>query len=188
LFKLIPDQSRTKELVFLGRLVSVKGVDLLLKALKSLKERGLIPQLTIIGSGSEEDQLKQQVKDFELTSQVTFMGAKVGDELVRILNQHQIMVVPTLEPEPFGVVALEGIACGCVIVGSEGGGLKDAIADCGMTFPNGNVERLTECLFDLLTHPEKLSIYRNNAPSHLPRHTSEAVAKAYLKVLEEAIK
>ncbi len=41
-----------------------------------------------------------------------------------------------------GIVALEGIACGCVVIGSQGGGLKDAIGNCGLTYPNGDVAAL----------------------------------------------
>ena len=59
-----------------------------------------------------------------LERQVEFTGVLQGETLVRTLNAHRIMVVPSRTPEPFGVVALEGIACGCVVVGSEGGGLS----------------------------------------------------------------
>ncbi|MFM9161187.1 MAG: glycosyltransferase, partial [Dolichospermum sp.] len=102
----------------------------------------------------EESKLIQQAKDLKINDQVTFAGVKLEHELTKLLNAHQIMVVPSLWNEPFGIVALEGIACGCVVVGSEGGGLKDAIGTCGVTFANGNVEQLTKILFDLLTHPE----------------------------------
>lgn len=187
IFYEIPNIPRNQELVFLGRLVSDKGANLLLEALAQLKSKGLTPRLTIIGSGPEDSQLRQQAKDLEIVEQVKFTGVKVEHELVKLLNAHQIMVVPSLWDEPFGIVALEGIACGCVVVGSEGGGLKDAIGSCGVTFPNGNVERLTEILFDLLTHPDKLATYREQAKLHLARHTSKAVAKAYLEVMERVI-
>ena len=103
---------------------------------------------------------------------------------MQLLNAHQILVIPSRWQEPFGIVALEGIACGCVVVGSEGGGLKEAIGDCGPTFPNGDVQALTQTLVELLTNTGKLSTYRANAASHLSHHTSKAVAKAYLQVLE----
>ncbi|OUL30812.1 glycosyltransferase family 4 protein [Nostoc sp. 106C] len=183
----IPNIHRNQELVFLGRLVSDKGANLLLEALSHLKLLGLTPRLTIIGSGPEESQLRQQANDLEIFEQVNFAGVKVEHELSELLNAHQIMVVPSLWDEPFGIVALEGIACGCVIVGSEGGGLKDAIGACGVTFPNGNVERLTQILFDLLSYPEKLTTYREQAKAHLACHTSKAVAKAYLEVIEGVI-
>lgn len=187
IFYEMPQIKRDKELVFLGRLVSDKGADLLLEALAGLKVRGLTPQLTIIGTGPEEAKLRQQAKDLDIAHQVDFVGVKVERELAQLLNAHQIMVVPSRWQEPFGVVALEGIACGCAIVGSEGGGLKEAIGPCGVTFPNGNVTVLTETLLDLLTQPEKLSIYRAKAESHLSRHKKAEVAKAYLQVFERAI-
>jgi glycosyltransferase involved in cell wall biosynthesis len=73
------------------------------------------------------------------------------------------------------------------VVGSEGGGLKDAIGNCGITFPNGDVDALTQTLEFLLQHPEEQVQYRKNAPIHLAKHRKEAVATAYLRVLEEAI-
>ncbi|AKG23970.1 glycosyltransferase family 4 protein [Calothrix sp. 336/3] len=187
IFHEMPEISRTQELVFLGRLVSDKGANLLLEALARLRNLGITSKLTIIGSGPEEYKLHQQAKNLEILDQVNFAGIKVDHELAILLNYHQIMVIPSLWDEPFGIVALEGIACGCVVVGSEGGGLKDAIGLCGVTFPNGNIDCLTEILFDLLTHPDKLTTYKEQARSHLARHTSKAVAKAYLEVLERVI-
>ena len=188
IFSEIPDIPRNKELVFLGRLVSDKGANLLLDALAHLKLKGLTPQLTIIGSGPDEIKLRQQVQDLEIADQVIFAGVKLKDELAQLLNAHKIMVVPSIWKEPFGIVALEGIACGCVVVGSEGGGLKDAIGDCGITFPNADVARLTQILRDLLTYPDRLATYRENAKSHLVLHTSTSVAQEYLKVLEAIVK
>jgi glycogen synthase len=186
-FYAMPEIERSRELVFLGRLVPDKGADLLLEALSRLRSAGLRPGLTIIGAGPEEPSLIQKAKNLNIYDQVSFAGVKLEHELARLLNAHQIMVVPSLWDEPFGIVALEGIACGCAVVGSEGGGLKGAIGPCGVTFPNGDVDQLTAILFDLLSHPQKLNDYRGKAPSHLKAHTSKAVAGAYLDILHEAI-
>lgn len=187
LFYKLPCSDRSIELVFLGRLVSDKGVHLLLDALANLKLQGLLPKLTIIGDGPELNRLKGQTDALGISGQVKFAGVKTGEKLTHILNEHQIMVVPSLWHEPFGIVALEGIACGCVVVGSEGGGLKEAIGNCGVTFPNGDVDALTQVLASLLKHPDQLIQYRGSAPSHLANHHKEAIARAYLRVLEEAI-
>ena len=187
IFYEIPEIQRDRELVFLGRLVSDKGVNLLLDALAQLKSKGLTPRLTIIGSGPEELNLRQQVQSLELIEQVTFAGVKLEHELTKLLNAHQVMVIPSLWDEPFGIVALEGLACGCVIVGSQGGGLKDAIGSCGITFPNGNLQALTEALVNLLQNSEQLVIYKANAQEHLLRHQKSAIAEAYLQILETAI-
>jgi glycosyltransferase involved in cell wall biosynthesis len=186
LFYELPVSHRSVELVFLGRLVPDKGVHLLLCALEILKTQGLTPKLTIIGDGPELSILKQRTISYGIKDQVCFTGVKVGEQLTHLLNDHQIMVIPSLWNEPFGIVALEGIACGCVILGSEGGGLKDAIGPCGLTFPNGDVQALTQTLAHLLKNPAQIAYYRQNAPSHLAKHRKEKVAQAYIRVLEEA--
>ena len=186
LFRRLPETTRQKQLVFLGRLVSDKGADLLPPALAQLKAEGLRPRLTVIGGGPEEERLRRQAKELRVDDQIEFAGQKTGAELVRLLNEHQIMVVPSRWQEPFGIVALEGIACGCVVVGSEGGGLKDAIGPCGVTFPNGDAAALAQALKRLLTDEGTLSSYRASAGEHLSRHSSEAVARAYLQVFESA--
>lgn len=186
-FRLMPEVKRDKELVYVGRLVSDKGIDLLVQAVANLKAFHLAPKLTLIGSGKEKEALRQQAKTLDIEAQVALVGPKVGGELVTLLNQHQILVVPSRWHEPFGVVALEGIACGCVVVGSEGGGLKDAIGNCGITVPNGDVDALTQALAHLLKYPSEQTHYRQNAPIHLAKHRKGAVASAYLRVLEEAI-
>ncbi|WP_414542637.1 glycosyltransferase family 4 protein [Nostoc sp. CCY0012] len=183
----MPEVNRDQELVFLGRLVSDKGVDLLLNSLKLLKQQGLEPNLTIIGQGPEESNLRKQVQTLGIVEQVKFVGTQFGKALARLLNAHKIMIVPSLWQEPFGIVALEGIACGCVVVGSEQGGLKDAIGLCGLTFTNGNVEALTQVLAELLLNDSKLNMYRVHREIHLAKHKAASVAKTYLQVLEGII-
>lgn len=187
IFYEMPEIPRNQELVFLGRLVSDKGADLLLEALGNLKKQKLTPVLTIIGSGPEEPQLRQQARQLDIVEQVNFVGAKVEKELRQLLNAHKIMVIPSRWQEPFGIVALEGIACGCVVIGSEGGGLKEAIGPCGMTFPNGNIEALTQIILYLLTSTDKMAASREKAELHLSHHKQATVATAYLQVMEKII-
>jgi glycogen synthase len=186
IFQKLPGISRGKDLVFLGRLVSDKGIDLLLEALAQLRAQGLQPQLTIIGSGPEETNLRQQTQSLNLEQQVEFIGTKLEADLVQLLNTHRIMVIPSRWREPFGIVALEGIACGCVVIGSEEGGLKEAIGPCGVTFRNGDVAALTQALSDLLTHTDRQSRYREAAPAHLAQHRPAIIAAEYLQVFQAA--
>ncbi len=116
IFKIKANIERNRELVFVGRLVSDKGADVLLRALGILKTPA---NLTIIGHGPEEKNLRALVRELSLDQSVTFAGQKVGKELVELMNHHQIIVIPSRWPEPFAIVALEGIACGCIAVGSE---------------------------------------------------------------------
>src|SRR5437763_5731364 len=123
---------RTRELVFLGRLVSDKGCDLLIQALARLAQHGLRPKLTMIGGGPERSGLEQLAKSLNLQDQIVFAGAPPTDEVATLLRQHKVMVVPSIWEESFGVVALEGAASGCVVLGSDGGGLPEAIGPAGI--------------------------------------------------------
>ena len=187
LFRETPGLARSAELIFVGRLVSDKGVDLLIDALANLKREGLVPRLTVVGSGPEMNSLQAQAQEREVRAQITFAGPKTGRDLVELLHQHQILVVPSRWREPFGLVALEGIACGCVVVGSSGGGLKEAIGPCGVTFPNGDLPGLAAALSGLLRCPEKLDDYRRHASKHLAPHRRKTVAQAYWNVMEAAV-
>ncbi|WGV24073.1 glycosyltransferase family 4 protein [Halotia branconii] len=186
-FYIMPEISRDRDLVFLGRLVSDKGADLLLDSLALLKQQGLEPNLTIIGQGPEELALKQQAQTLGIAEQIQFIGTQRGETLARLLNAHKIIVVPSKWQEPFGIVALEGIACGCLVVGSSSGGLKDAIGSCGVTFPNGSVEYLTKVLTEVLINIEKSDTHNKHRKSHLIRHYKSSVAKAYLQVMEAIV-
>ena len=170
----------------MGRLVSDKGVDVLLQALAELKHEGIVPNLTVVGSGPEEEMLRRQTVNLQVAEQVSFVGVKQGQELVDLLNSHRIMVVPSRVTEGFGLVALEGIACGCVVVGSSGGGLPEAVGPCGVTFPNGDVAALKAILVRLLQSPDQLVTYRRHAAEHLAKHRPADVAQRYLAVMDGA--
>ncbi len=174
------DEKRTGDLVFLGRLVSEKGVDLLLEALALLRRRDLSPRLTVIGCGPELTSLEQLATRLRLNEQVTFTGPKRDETLRALLRQHKILVVPSRYDEPFGVVALEGIACGCVVVGSGGGGLPEAIGPCGLTFPNGDVHALADALESLLKSPNDQERFLAEAPQHLAKFHPATIAESYL--------
>jgi glycogen(starch) synthase len=179
IFRPRPEIARDRDIIFVGRLVSDKGADLLLRALSLLKERRT--NLTIVGQGPEEKALRALADELKLD--VTFAGAMSGTKPAELLNRHQIIAIPSRWPEPFGVVALEGIACGCIPVGSEQGGLREAIGPCGLTFANGDAQQLANHLQDLLADPVRREKFRATAPAHLDHFHASAVARRYLEIL-----
>lgn len=176
LFRRLPGVERKGDLIFVGRLVSDKGADLLLRAAVGLDH----PLLTIVGDGPERPRLEALARDLGVAAR--FVGMQTGEALVRLLNEHRVAVIPSRWAEPFGVVALEAIACGCVVVGSSAGGLAEAIGPCGLTFPNGDVPALTACIQELLGDPGLEEHLRAQAPEHLAKHRPEAVCARYLEL------
>jgi glycogen synthase len=187
LFRRLPGVERTGDLAFVGRLVSDKGADVLLDALALLARDGLRPGLTVIGDGPERCALEERARRLGIADRVRLLGSRTGEELVRLLNEHRILVAPSRYREPFGIVALEGIACGCAVVGSSDGGLPEAIGPCGRTFPNGDAEALARVLGELLRDPGQVEALLRQAPEHLARHTGERIARAYAEVFARVL-
>jgi glycogen synthase len=186
IFKEYDDMTRDLDIVFVGRLVSEKGVTDLIDALEQLGEAGFRPRLSIVGDGPERQAILTRVGELGLGSQVTFTGMKRGSELARFVARHRVMAVPSRCAEGFGLVALEGIACGCVVVGTSLGGLPEAIGPCGVTVPNADTSAMAQTLRSLLEDDSLRAGYRSGAPVHLARHSRANVTRSYLNVLEAA--
>lgn len=184
LFRLRPEIGRSGDLVFVGRLVSDKGVPLLIDALARLARDGLRPRLTLIGSGPEEAPCRQLAAAAGVEHQITWAGSLRGEALATALNRHRVLVIPSLWHEPFGVVALEGLASGCLLVGSGGGGLPEAMGPGARAFPNGDPVALAGALRAALAEPP--AVRAPQVEAHLQRHARRAVALRYLEVLQEA--
>jgi len=165
--------------VFVGRLVSDKGCMLLLEALALLPE-SIRPDLTIIGDGPDKDRL--HFKSLSLKLSVHFLGSLCQRQILSTLPAYDIMIIPSVWGEPFGIVALEGLACGCRLIVSDNCGLQEASGGFAKTFVRGNVHSLASALHELLIDPDSYN-YHLHAPSalrkHLLNHSPSSVASAY---------
>jgi glycosyltransferase involved in cell wall biosynthesis len=184
-FRLDKEVARDMDVAFVGRLIEAKGAQILVEALAILERNGIALSASIIGDGPELKRLREDIAARGLERRVGLRGLVIGSELARLLNRHRILVVPSLCPEGFGLVALEGIACGCIVVGSNWGGLPEAIGSCGATFPTGNAESLARTLGDLLGSPSKMQGLRAGAEQHLAKHRPGVVARRYLEFINE---
>ena len=177
---------RQGDLVFVGRLVSDKGVDRLVAALKLLAGRGVQAGLTIVGDGPEAPALRRQADAAGISDRIRFAGWQVAAELVATLNRHRVLVVPSVWEEPFGVVVLEGLACGCVPLVTRSGGLPDAVGDCGLVVARDDPAALADGIQALLGDARLQEDYRARASAHLGRHTPDRIARDYLQVISDA--
>jgi glycogen synthase len=189
IFHAWPDIKPDRDVIFVGRLVSDKGVDLIVEALYLLKQTGLTPTptLTITGSGPEESALRDQVAKRGLIDQVTFTGQRSGEELSRTMAAHRILVVPSRCNEGFGMVALEGAASGCIVIGSEGGGLVDAIGPCGFVVPKEDTTILAEAIQKRLYSASFSTAEMAERTAHIVRHTRAKISETYVHLLRRSI-
>jgi glycogen(starch) synthase len=175
-------------LAFVGRLFEGKGADLAINALKILHDRGHDCHLSIIGDGPEREALGELARNSGVADRVRFHGSQQPAEVARLLRLHTLLLIPSRRSwsEPFGVVALEGIACGCIPVGTRYGGLPEAIGDCG-PLCDETPESVSDAAEPLLTSPERRLDFRRGAPAHLERHSALTVSRAYERAFERVL-
>jgi glycosyltransferase involved in cell wall biosynthesis len=192
-FFIKPLVCRDADFVFLGRLVSDKGANQAIEAIYRIRQamqpegkevHG--PGLTIIGDGPERKALEQQVAGLSLENAVVFTGALKGEALRKMLNRHRYMLAPSAWEEPFGNVVLEGMACGCLPIASNGGGLPEAIGNAGLVFERNDIDSLVNCIRRIMEDPALDRQLRDAARIHLAAHLPHMVAQKYMQVLENA--
>jgi glycosyltransferase involved in cell wall biosynthesis len=181
IFKIYEDEERIYDFIFLGRLVSQKGCDLLIRACKNVKKPF---RLNIVGEGPERSKLEKLVKDFSLEKNIHFLGILEGEPLARLLNNHRTMVIPSLRPEGFGIVALEGMACGCDIIAANAGGLSEAVNNFGKLFKMGDQQQLEHLLQAALEKSDKAATANLHpaVSAYLARQNKQTIAAEYIKL------
>ena len=187
LFKIHPGIKKTKDFVFLGRLVSDKGADIAIKALQKIVSGYPLTSLTIIGDGEEMPALKSLTDNLKLQPNICFKGILQGEELVSCLNEHRYIIVPSIWKEPFGIVALEGLACGCVPIIANGGGLPEAAGNAGLVFERKNVDALAACMQQVMRPPIQIYNLSTSVQEHLHAHGISVIGEKYLAVFKKVL-
>jgi glycogen synthase len=147
---------RDERLVLLvGRLVHEKGFQLALEALPGLIERLGNVRFIVAGSGTAEQELRDQARRLGLDEHGTFVGW-IGDDVLHSLYRiADLTVVPSIY-EPFGLVALEAMASGCPCLVADTGGLREVVPseDVGLRFRSRDPASLGAMAERLLTDVE----------------------------------
>ena len=115
-----------------------------------------------------------------------FAGWMTDAILAETLERHACMVIPSLWDEPFGIVALEGLACCGTVISSNRGGLPEAVGDCGLLV-EPSVDALAQAMLDVV-RARRAGETLPGEPSpearvrHLAQHSPARVARSYLAV------
>ncbi|SKB95615.1 Glycosyl transferases group 1 [Lachnospiraceae bacterium] len=104
------------ELIAVGRLVQLKGIDLLLNALSEIKDKSW--RLRLIGSGPDRENIENIAREYDIYDRVIFDGYVTGDDLTRKYEKSGIFVFPTRD-DCFGLVTLEAMCCGLPSISSK---------------------------------------------------------------------
>jgi glycosyltransferase involved in cell wall biosynthesis len=126
-----PSSAQTVRLLYLGRLETLKGPARLIDALPLVAARlGRRVELTIAGDGSDRATLEARARAIgDPRVAVAFVGWQDADGRARLLSRADALVMPSLLPEPFGLVGLEAAAAGVPSVAFDSGGVRDWLKD-----------------------------------------------------------
>lgn len=185
-----------KTIGYLGRLLPSKGLNILIDAFSRVHQE--IPQtkLLIGGTGSFKEYLENQVSELKLEDAVEFLGF-VPDEVVNeYYSLFDTFVLPSVyddvfgnhhtEPEAFGLVLGEAMACNTPVIASSVGGVPAWISDGenGLLFESGDSDHLTTNLLKLLTNQEYSQTLARQAYKILEeKYSMDYVISRYLEFL-----
>lgn len=144
-----------KIVLYIGRLVYEKGVEVLVRAAPLVLAQVPQAKFIIAGKGPELERLRQLVGELNLASKVLLVGFIDDDTRNRLYKVADVAVFPSLY-EPFGIVALEAMAARTPVVVSEVGGLKEVVrhAETGITIYPNDVASCAWGILHTLQHPE----------------------------------
>jgi UDP-glucose:(glucosyl)LPS alpha-1,2-glucosyltransferase len=161
---------KKKEILFVGRLVSEKGADLYVKALRSIAPTfpdwkfGLIGSFRLGEQKNTNSYAHRVIKIFnEIGSQALFHGFKNHEFVEEKMKTASIIVIPSIWEEPFGLVAAEAMSNGISIIASKVGGMSEIIGDNGVLIENINYKKLRKNLIELLKNSILRECYQKKA-------------------------
>ncbi|WP_407316564.1 glycosyltransferase family 4 protein [Isoptericola halotolerans] len=170
--------------VYVGRVISSKGVHVLLDAIGLLGRADV--EVTIVGrAGFAHDapltryERALRTRAADLRSPVHFASFVDRDALPRLLGRADVVVAPSVWPEPFGLTALEGMAAGAAVVASQVGGLPEAVGSAGMLVPPDDPAALAAVVEHLADDGGALDRAQRHAVEHARaqgwRHASQCL-------------
>lgn len=123
------DSLKDIDIIFIGRLIANKGVDVMIMALKLLSIQQYKFKTVIVGSGPQEEFLKRMVKDYGLTEHVSFLGSTSEERKVELLGRARLFIAPSWEREAVLLTALEAAASKVPIIATRAGGIEEFLED-----------------------------------------------------------
>ena len=173
-------------ILFAGKMTRFKGIDMLLDAAATY-EKELPNALTVLaGDGEERGNLTAQAAELGL-ERVHFIGNVAQDELARLYNIADIDLVPSRR-EPFGLVAVEAMACGTPVVATNQGGLPDFVNDSvGALVAPEDAADLARGIQQTLARALAAPDWRSDVAAYAREHYSQAVIIRELEDLYRSV-
>ena len=178
---------KDKVILAVGRLSWHKGFDNLIRSLPMVLSRFPDVKLIIVGDGYMKKDLENLVYTLGLENKVKLLGFLKDEDLFKIYKISDLLVIPS-NYEPFGIVALEGMAAGLPIIATSVDGLKEVINDVGLLVPSNHPSNLAQAIINVLSDESLFKELKKKSIERVKRFSWESLCRELLDVYKEAIR
>jgi glycosyltransferase involved in cell wall biosynthesis len=166
-------------LVYAGRFIPRKGVDVMIRALSQCRQQNW--HLQIIGEGPGKAEMQTLAEASGIGRQIEWLGAQPSNRILDLLSQNDVCLIPS-RFEGWGVVCNEALQSGLAVICSDKVTSREIVqaSQAGKIFRSGDANELAGCIQSLLENPESIGKMRQNAIAYRSRIAPEVVGH-YLK-------
>jgi glycosyltransferase involved in cell wall biosynthesis len=183
-----PTKQKREEglIVYVGAITPNKGVNYLIEAMPEIQKEAKA-KLRIIGDGSEKKELEKRAKELGINAE--FTGKLRPEQVLEQYNKAQVLVMPSIWMEQFGMVGIEAMATGLPVVGSNIGGIPDWLIDgeTGYLTKPKDSKDIAEKTIKTLKDKDRWEELSKNAIKRAERYNDEDFKADLENIYKEAI-
>lgn len=178
------DNKDSFNVLYVGSLAKHKGVQILIEAVKQIKNRNV--KLIIVGDGVYEEELKSLAGN---DRRILFYGKVNNVNIKSLYHTADVLVVPSIWYEVLGIVIQESFRAGVPAIGSSIGGIPELIKENynGFLFKRISVDQLKEILENIISNPGRLIELGKNAQEFIKKDEMSEHIKKIVEIYKEAI-
>lgn len=176
---------RDVDFLFAGRFGREKGISILIEALQSLAPdfldaHGRLPRVAFAGKGPQENEIRTALNSSNPFCEIAYLGEASPTVLAHWYQRSKVVVIPSIWQEPFGLIGIEALACGCHIVCSDQPGLREATAGFARYCPTGDAPAFANAMLESIPCGPIHVDLATKIHHHLRRHHLIPSAQALL--------
>jgi glycosyltransferase involved in cell wall biosynthesis len=165
-------------LLFVGRLVPEKGLDILIAAVRKLSHPF---KLRIVGDGPLRDEIERMLREGGLGDCIEMISWVPQEQLPAFYQAADVLILPSrttpIWKEQFGRVLIEAMACKVAVVGSNSGAIPEVLGESNIIFPEGDANALAECLSKLYDFRRRSELAERGFQRAIEHYSQERLAQ-----------
>lgn len=181
--------SNILKIVFAGRLVPLKNIDVVLVALSKLRKQGQRFSFKVLGDGPLREILERTAVELGIKDSVEFYGHVDKFKVLSVMSDSHLFVMPSA-PETFGLAYLEAMSQGCAVIGHRGWGIDGLVEDGvqGYLVNEANDQNILDCFLRYMRLPgvQRFDLHEE-AFNLAARNDKSSAAENYKSLIESVM-